>query len=63
MLPSLISAMCACTWHYFDNSPSLEWVVTLQAAMTVVGNFTLFAAAWFIYSSTQSNQTKVQDDR
>jgi Protein of unknown function (DUF2499) len=55
MLPSLISAMCACTWHYFDNSPSLEWVVTLQAAMTVVGNFTLFAAAWFIFSSSQKD--------
>jgi Protein of unknown function (DUF2499) len=63
MLPSLISAMCACTWHYFDNSPSLEWVVTLQAAMTVVGNFTLFAAAWFIwYSSTQKTQTSSLKD-
>ncbi|MDD1415855.1 DUF2499 domain-containing protein, partial [Dolichospermum sp. ST_con] len=30
MLPALISAMCACTWHYFDNSESLEGLVPLQ---------------------------------
>ena len=49
MLPALISAMCACTWHYFDNSPELEWLVTLQAAMTFLGNCTLCAAAWWIW--------------
>ena len=54
MLPALVSAMCACTWHFFDNPESLEWLVTLQAAMTVVGNFTLLAAAWWIWRSTQS---------
>lgn len=54
MLPALVSAMCACTWHYFDNTPSLEWLVTLQATMTLVGNFTLWAAAWWIWRSTQS---------
>lgn len=53
MLPALVSAMCACTWHYFDNPPSLEWLVTLQAAMTVVGNFTLWAAAWWIWQSAR----------
>jgi hypothetical protein len=54
MLPALISAMCACTWHFFDNPESLEWLVTLQATMTFVGNFTLLAAAWWIWRSTQS---------
>ena len=54
MLPALISAMCACTWHYFDNSESLEWLVTLQATMTLVGNFTLWAAAYLIWRSTKS---------
>lgn len=49
MLPSLVSAMCACTWHFFDNLPSLEWLVTIQASLTVVGNFTLCAAAWWIW--------------
>ena len=53
MLPALVSAMCACTWHYFDNSPALEWIVTLQAAMTLIGNFTLWAAAWWIWRSAQ----------
>ncbi|WP_126147932.1 DUF2499 domain-containing protein [Synechococcus elongatus] len=48
MLPALISALCACTWHYYDNTPKLEWLVTLQASTTLVGNFTLMLAAyWF----------------
>ncbi len=58
MLPALVSAMCACTWHFFENSESLEWLVTLQASMTVIGNFTLFAAAWWIYRSTQINDVE-----
>jgi hypothetical protein len=49
MLPALVSAMCACTWHYFDNPESLEWLVNLQAAMTLVGNFALWAAGWWIW--------------
>lgn len=48
MFPALVSAMCACTWHFFDNARSLEWLVTLQAVMTVVGNITLCFAAWWI---------------
>ena len=56
MLPALVSAMCACTWHFFDNSPGLEWVVTLQAAMTVVGNGTQAIAAWWIWRSQNGNQ-------
>lgn len=54
MLPALVSAMCACTWHYFDNPPDLEWLVTLQATMTVVGNVTLCIAAWWIWRSSRS---------
>jgi Protein of unknown function (DUF2499) len=57
MLPALVSAMCACTWHYFDNSPALEWIVTLQAAMTVVGNFTLMIAAYFIWRDSKLQPT------
>jgi hypothetical protein len=57
MLPALVSAMCACTWHFFDNPESLEWIVTLQAAMTVVGNFTLCAAAWWIWRSARQSDT------
>lgn len=49
MFPALISALCACTWHLFDNAPDLEWLVTLQATMTLVGNCTLALAAYRIY--------------
>ncbi|MEO0408212.1 MAG: DUF2499 domain-containing protein [Cyanobacteria bacterium P01_A01_bin.135] len=53
MLPALVSAMCACTWHFFDNPVSLNWLVTLQASMTLVGNVALCAAAWWIWRSPQ----------
>lgn len=56
MLPALVSAMCACTWHFFDNAPSLDWLVTLQAAMTVLGNCTLCLAAWWIWRSSQASK-------
>lgn len=49
MLPALVSAMAACTWHLFDNNESYAWLVTVQAAMTVVGNSTLCLAAWWIW--------------
>lgn len=49
MLPALVSAMCACTWHFFDNPESLEWLVTLQASTTVIGNVTLMMAAWLLW--------------
>ena len=63
MLPALVSAMCACTWHYFDNPKSLEWLVTLQAAMTLVGNFTLMAAGWWIWRSAKSVNSKKPFDK
>jgi chromate transport protein ChrA len=53
MLPVLISAMCACTWHFFDNAPQLEWLVTVQAATTVLGNVTLCVAGWWIWRATR----------
>ena len=46
MLPALVSAMAACTWHLFDNSEALRGLVTLQALFTVFGNSTLALAAW-----------------
>ncbi len=49
MFPALVSAMCACTWHFFENAESLEWLVTVQAATTVLGNCTLCAAAWWLW--------------
>jgi hypothetical protein len=53
MLPALVSAMCACTWHFFDNPPELAWLVTVQAATTVLGNCTLMGAAWWIWYSSR----------
>ncbi|HEY9615563.1 MAG TPA: DUF2499 domain-containing protein [Microcoleaceae cyanobacterium] len=49
MLPALVSAMCACTWHFFDNADALRWLVTTQATMTLVGNVTLCLAGWWIW--------------
>jgi hypothetical protein len=46
MIPALISAMAACTWHLYDNAESLRWLVTLQASTTLRGNITLAIAAW-----------------
>ena len=46
MLPALVSAMAACTWHLFDNAPELQGLVVLQAGCTLLGNTTLAAAAW-----------------
>ncbi|MEO0769009.1 MAG: DUF2499 domain-containing protein [Cyanobacteria bacterium J06649_4] len=54
MLPALVSAMCACTWHFFDNAVALNWLVTTQAAMTVVGNCTVCASAWWIWRQSLS---------
>jgi chromate transport protein ChrA len=54
MLPALVSAMCACTWHFFDNATNLEWLTTLQAAMTLVGNITLCIAGWWIWQQART---------
>lgn len=55
MLPALVGAMCACTWHFFDNPAELEWLVTLQASMTVLGNIALCGAAALLWSQRQTN--------
>ncbi|GLI70041.1 hypothetical protein VaNZ11_014780, partial [Volvox africanus] len=49
MVPSLGSAMAACTWHFFYNSPDLEFLVVVQSALTVIGNCTCWLAAYRIY--------------
>lgn len=54
MLPALVSAMCACTWHFFDNAKSLEWLVTVQAFMTVMGNCSMMMAGWWIWRQARS---------
>jgi hypothetical protein len=54
MLPALGSAMSACTWHFFYNAPELDWLVALQAGLTVVGNATCWLAAYRIYKSARA---------
>ena len=46
MVPALISAMAACTWHLFDNAQELYVLVVLQAGCTVLGNAAMALAAW-----------------
>ena len=46
MVPALVSAMAACTWHLFDNAAELKGLVILQAAFTALGNLALAAAVW-----------------
>ena len=53
MLPALVSAMAACTWHLYDNVEQLRWLVTLQATFTLIGNVMLAWAAWSIDDSVQ----------
>jgi hypothetical protein len=48
MLPALVSAMCAVTWHLFDNPQALRGLVVVQAALTTAGNGALALAAWHI---------------
>ncbi len=57
MVPALVSAMCACTWHFFDNSAYLEWLVTVQAATTLIGNCTLAIAGYYLYKTRNINIT------
>ena len=54
MAPALVSAFCACTWHFFDNAAALSWLVTLQAATTLLGNSTMALASWWIWRRSSS---------
>jgi len=56
MMPALGSALCACTWHLFYNSPDLEFLVVLQAFLTVVGNATCAMAAYRIWDGRETSQ-------
>eukprot|EP00252_Welwitschia_mirabilis_P018179 TRINITY_DN40429_c0_g1_i1.p1 TRINITY_DN40429_c0_g1~~TRINITY_DN40429_c0_g1_i1.p1 ORF type:complete len:246 (-),score=23.40 TRINITY_DN40429_c0_g1_i1:525-1262(-) len=53
MVPLLGGAVCACTWHFFYNAETLDILVLMQAALTVVGNLTMSVAAFRIYESTK----------
>ncbi|XP_071919466.1 uncharacterized protein [Coffea arabica] len=55
MVPLLGGAFCACTWHFFYNAESLEVLVAIQAALTVIGNVTIFIAAFRIFKSSEES--------
>ena len=52
MIPNLISAMCAITWHIYDNQQALYGLVTLQGILTFIGNSTLALATIVIYKKS-----------
>jgi hypothetical protein len=51
MLPLHASGICACTYHFFYNDPSLQFLVTTQAGLTLLGNLTCLIAAFRIAQS------------
>ena len=53
MIPNLIGAMCAITWHIYDNQEILYGLVTLQGFFTLIGNTTLAIATIVIYKETK----------
>ena len=52
MIPNLIGAMCAITWHIYDNPMQLYGLVTLQGIFTTIGNSTLAAASYYLYKNS-----------
>lgn len=53
MMPLLAGALAACTYHFFYNAPEVEFMVVIQAALTVIGNATIGYAAYRIYRHVQ----------
>jgi len=51
MLPLHASGIAACTYHFFYNPSSLQFLVELQAFFTLLGNTTCAIAAYRIASS------------
>jgi hypothetical protein len=60
MAPSQASGLCACTYHLFYNSVFLGNLVTLQAALTVLGNTTMGIAAYRIFAYARQKEREEQ---
>ena len=58
MLPLHASGICACTYHFFYNPSALQFLVTSQAGLTLLGNITCMIAA---YRIAQSNGWSIED--
>ena len=54
MMPLFAGALTACTYHFFYNSPELDFLVAIQAALTWIGNATLWAAAYRIFKDSKA---------
>ena len=54
MVPNLIGAMCAITWHIYDNQENLYGLVSLQGIFTFMGNSTLALAAIKIFRGNET---------
>ncbi len=54
MIPNLIGAMCAITWHIYDNQENLYGLVSLQGIFTLMGNSTLALAAIKIFKGKET---------
>jgi len=54
MIPNLIGAMCAITWHIYDNQETLYGLVSLQGIFTLIGNTTLALAAIKIFRGEET---------
>ena len=54
MVPNLIGAMCAITWHIYDNQETLYGLVTLQGIFTFIGNSTLALSAFNIFKKSET---------
>ena len=54
MVPNLIGAMCAITWHIYDNQDALYGLVTLQGIFTFIGNSTLALASFTIFKKKET---------
>jgi hypothetical protein len=55
MLPLHASGICACTYHFFYNPAALQFLVTSQAGLTLLGNITCMIAAYRIAVSNGWN--------
>ena len=54
MIPNLIGAMYAITWHIYDNQENLYGLVSLQGIFTFIGNSTLALAAIIIFKGKET---------
>lgn len=67
MLPLHASGVCACTYHFFYNPSSLQFLVSMQAGFTLLGNLTCAIAAFRIAKANgwtlgEVNPFKGEDD-